>query len=733
MNLDLQTISTTNNIQFMRPFKIISLYSLAVLLLTITSFTSFAQRVGIGTSTPDSSAILEVKSSNTGFLPPRMTSVQKNSIRRPAEGLVIYQTDSIKGIWIFKSGAWKLIEQANGTAPGQMQYWNGNEWLNIPPGSYGKPLVFCDGVPTWGGCLSLVKTGSKSSITYTGATIVNNEILNDGGSAISIRGICYDRNPNPTISSTSVTNPGAGVGTYNSTITGLMPGTTYYYRAFCTNGAGTTYGSDSSFTTSDGNAPQIFTRTISNIAGVSANSGGIVLDSGGLSLIAKGICWSTNPNPTIALSTKTNEGSTSANFTSLLTNLTPNTRYYIRAYATNSFGTGYGGDTSFITRASSPASVRTRGAFSIAATTVKAGGIIIDSGGINILAKGVCWSTSPNPNISLPTKTIENNSLSTYESLLTNLNPNTLYYVRAYVTTNLGTYYGSDSSFITFSVSLPIVQTLSPLSTVSGTAARSGGNIIDSGYAPIFSRGICWGTSPNPILGIANQVFTGTGSGRFFSLFSGLSPNTRYYVRAFATNAAGTAYGSDSSFITPPSTQIVYTQNFDAGLNGWTVTSDSTSPAVCNWQLFNSPYTALVTGVSGFKNFTTTQGGGFIKAFPDKSGAGITTNTTITSPVINLSGIGSPTLSFEQLYRYYNAGNETMFVQISTNGGTSWNDLLILNPASYGSNTSENQSTVKTSVSLAAYAGLSNVSIRFKCISTYGYYWIIDDINIINQ
>jgi hypothetical protein len=204
-------------------------------------------------------------------------------------------------------------------------------------------------------------------------------------------------------------------------------------------------------------------------------------------------------------------------------------------------------------------------------------------------------------------------------------------------------------------------------------------------------------------------------------------------VRAFATNAAGTAYGSDSSFITAPSTQIVYTQNFDAGLNGWTVTSDSTSPAVCNWQLFNSPYTALVTGVSTFKNFTTTQGGGFIKAFPDKSGAGITTNTTITSPVINLSGIGTPILSFEQLYRYYNSGNETMFVQISTNGGSSWNDLLILNPVSYGSNGSENQSTVKTSVSLSAYAGLSNVSIRFKCISTYGYYWIIDDINIINQ
>lgn len=711
----------------------LTIYALCLLFLFFTD-SSFAQRIGIGTNTPDSSSVLDIKSDRLGLLPPRMIMSNRMGIRNPAEGLLVFQTDSTRGIWLFKSGSWKLLDRADGSIPGQMQYWNGTQWVNIAPGGYGQTLVYCNGVPTWGGCLSLLKTGTNSLITYTTASTSGNSILNDGGSSITVKGICLGLNPNPTIDAPNRTFfLGSGVGDYGGNITGLTPGTRYYYRAFATNGIGTSYGEDSQFTTRTGIAPVISTRAPTNISGVSASSGGIITDSGGANIQARGVCWSTNPNPTIALSTKTNDGSLSGSYTSVLTNLTPNTRYYVRAYATNSFGTGYGADTSFITRTPGPASIRSKAATFIASTTAKSGGIILDSGGVNILAKGVCWSTSPNPTISLPSKTNETTSATNYESLLTNLSPNTLYYVRAYVTTTLGTYYGSDSAFTTRTFSLPFVQTIAALTTVNGSSARAGGNIIDSGFAPIFARGVCWSTNPNPVLGISNQVFSGTGSGRFYSLISGLLPNTTYYLRAFATNAAGTAYGADSIFTTPPTIQPVYTENFDAGLNGWTINSDSSSPLESNWQLKNSPYNATITGISGFKNFTTTQGNGFIIAFPDLGGSGSTTNTTITSPNLNLTGIANPVLIFEHVYRYYNSGNEIMSIQVSTNNGASWSDALILNPANYGTTTSENQSTIKTNVSLSAYAGQPNLRIRFKCQSSFGYYWILDDVNIISQ
>ncbi len=703
------------------------------LLFFFFTYASLAQRIGIGTNTPDSSSVLEIKSDRLGLLPPRMTMANRMGIRNPAEGLLVYQTDSTRGIWLFKSGNWKLVDRADGSMPGQMQYWDGTQWINITPGAYGQTLVYCNGVPSWGGCLPLLKTGTSSLITYTTANTAGNSVLNDGGSSIAARGVCLGLNPNPTIDPPNrVVNLGSGGGIYGGSITGLTPGTRYYYRAFASNGIGTSYGVDSQFTTRAGTAPQISTRAATNISGVSASSGGIITDSGGANIQARGVCWSTNPNPTIALSTKTNDGTSVGSFTSVLTNLTPNTRYYVRAYATNSFGTGYGTDTSFFTRTPGPASIRSKAATSIASTTAKSGGIILDSGGVNILAKGVCWSTSPNPTISLPTKTNETASATNYVSSLTNLSPNTLYYVRAYVTTTLGTYYGSDSTFSTRTFSLPIVQTIGALTTVNGSSGRAGGNILDSGFAPIFARGVCWSTNPNPVLGISNQVFSGTGSGRFFSQIYGLLPNTTYYLRAFATNAAGTTYGADSIFTTPSTVQPVYTENFDAGLNGWTINSDSTSPLESNWQVQYSPFNVANASSLGFKNFTTTQGNGFIMAFPDKGGLGTTTNTSITSPNINLSGIANPVLVFEHLYRYYESGNEIMSVQVSMNNGNTWNDALILNPNNYGSIVTENQSTVKTSVSLSAYAGQSNLRIRFKCLSSFGYYWIVDDVNIIN-
>ena len=93
--------------------------------------------------------------------------------------------------------------------------------------------------------------------------------------------------------------------------------------------------------------PTIETVAITDISATSATSGGNILSNGYLPITAKGIVWSTNQNPTTALSTKTSQGTGDSSFVSTLSSLTPNTLYYVRAYAVNSNGTSYGNQISF--------------------------------------------------------------------------------------------------------------------------------------------------------------------------------------------------------------------------------------------------------------------------------------------------------------------------------------------------------------------------------------------------
>lgn len=102
---------------------------------------------------------------------------------------------------------------------------------------------------------------------------------------------------------------------------------------------------------SAGTIPSITTNTVSAITKNTASSGGVLLSNGGSAILAQGIVWSTNPSPSINLTTKT-VASLSSSFTSEMTGLNPNTSYYVRAYATNANGTAYGTERVFTTLSS---------------------------------------------------------------------------------------------------------------------------------------------------------------------------------------------------------------------------------------------------------------------------------------------------------------------------------------------------------------------------------------------
>jgi uncharacterized protein (TIGR02145 family) len=109
---------------------------------------------------------------------------------------------------------------------------------------------------------------------------------------------------------------------------------------------------------------------------------------------------------------------------------------------------------------------------------------------------------------------------------------------------------------ITYTSNNPIsLATLSttPMSVVTGLTAISGGNITDDGGSAITQRGVCWNTSPNPTIS-DNFTNSGTGAGLFNSNVSGLDTSTTYYLRAYAINGAGTAYGNQLIFTTDSDT-----------------------------------------------------------------------------------------------------------------------------------------------------------------------------------
>jgi alpha-tubulin suppressor-like RCC1 family protein len=193
-------------------------------------------------------------------------------------------------------------------------------------------------------------TTAVSNITTNSASSGGN-ITDDGGFAVTARGVCWSTSQNPTTANSKTTD-GSSTGSFTSYITGLTPLTTYYVRAYATNSIGTNYGSQVSFTTV-AYIPTISTTAVSNIAITTASSGGNVTNDCGAAVTARGVCWSTSQNPTIA-NYITKDSTGLGNFTSGITGLSPNTTYYVRAYATNVIGTAYGDEKSFKTNEDTP-------------------------------------------------------------------------------------------------------------------------------------------------------------------------------------------------------------------------------------------------------------------------------------------------------------------------------------------------------------------------------------------
>jgi phosphodiesterase/alkaline phosphatase D-like protein len=192
-------------------------------------------------------------------------------------------------------------------------------------------------------------TDAATSISSSSATLNGTVNANSDSTTVT-----FEYGTTTAYGTTATASPSPVTGNTDTAVsyalTGLTDNVTYHYRVVGQNAYGTSNGADMTFTTDTISIPTVSTTSISNITTSSATSGGDVTNGGLGTVTARGVCWSTSPNPTISDST-TSDGSGTGSFTSSITGLTPNTTYYVRAYATNSSGTGYGAERVFTTSA----------------------------------------------------------------------------------------------------------------------------------------------------------------------------------------------------------------------------------------------------------------------------------------------------------------------------------------------------------------------------------------------
>jgi len=302
-----------------------------------------------------------------------------------------------------------------------------------------------------------ISTKEALSIGYENAT-VGGIIVNSTGTEIIEKGILWGEQTDLTFSTDQFVTAGNGNQSFDVTLTQLLPNTTYYFQAYIKTQNETLMGETKSFSTKALGLALIETLLPVQITPTSALLKGNVSYEGGSSVTDRGFVLGTTPNPDLSSAEVIAVGQGQGVYEQNMSQLLPASTYYVKAYAVNSLGISYGDEIIFSTPATTPTLI-TKPIQNIGLYAAKSGGEVESDGGSSITQKGIVWNTQPNPTISLTTKTLNGSGVSSFEANLNQLNPNTIYYVRAYATNSVGTSYGNELTFTT----LPIPTSVSDI------------------------------------------------------------------------------------------------------------------------------------------------------------------------------------------------------------------------------------------------------------------------------
>ncbi|MCF7832973.1 MAG: formylglycine-generating enzyme family protein, partial [Candidatus Marinimicrobia bacterium] len=208
----------------------------------------------------------------------------------------------------------------------------------------------------------------------------------------------------------------------------------------------------------ENNFPKVSTASIANINSISAQSGGYITPDTSVVVISKGVCWDTLPSPTFENNCGyTCDGTGCEQFISKLTGLCPETKYFVRAYATSNNGVGYGDQISFTTPTLSVPILSSPKIVDTTYVLVNVRGSIISEGISSVIEIGFCWGISNNPTVT-DNNIIVDSDLENFSSSINGLIPGNTYYIRVYATNSSGTGYGNSISFSSKSIDMINVQ-----------------------------------------------------------------------------------------------------------------------------------------------------------------------------------------------------------------------------------------------------------------------------------
>lgn len=406
------------------------------------------------------------------------------------------------------------------------------------------------------GTSTSVNTLEVTGLDIVGRSVIfNGEITHKGEPAFSEKGFCLNTTGNPTLNDVRIPVSGNSEGMFSYKCTDIENRKTYYLRAYAIQHETAVYGTTMTFDTELTTA-SVTTSAATEITTSSATLHADITCAGYPEYTEAGFCYSTKSTPTVYDCKLTASASGTGNYTAQITGLSYNSTYYFRAYLIQNGSIVYGNTNTFTT-SFVQASVSTGNAKDITENSSNVYFNVIQRGDPIAVQAGICYALHSDPTVHDMKESYSNLPFSgPLYVRLGSLSPSTCYYYRAYIIQDGKIYYGSLCNFTTAAPShLPIVQTLDAsdvhIDAIGGTAiswsVTLNGNIIDVGNPRYTDKGFIYSYNGDPTDdGTAISVKGGT-TGKFSADFSDTIRGQRVYVRAYAQNKAGYAFGELST------------------------------------------------------------------------------------------------------------------------------------------------------------------------------------------